>query len=124
MKQRLIELLKSTPKIDFPFGSRAQGRQYQTLSNIADHLLANSVFAPPCKVGDDVFAVLYDPSAPEKWHISKEHVTEVGTRGVFISSFSPPEDDLGIFIPWQEFGTEFFLTRKDAEKALAERSGK
>lgn len=42
-KERLIDLLCNIPKIDFPKGSRAQGKSYQTASNIADHLLANGV---------------------------------------------------------------------------------
>ena len=43
MKEKLIDLIKSAPKLEFHSGSRAQGRTYQTAQNLAEHLLANGV---------------------------------------------------------------------------------
>jgi hypothetical protein len=45
-RERLIELIANAPKIDIPFGSRAQGKTYQTIQNIADYLLDNGVIVP------------------------------------------------------------------------------
>lgn len=43
MKDKLIDLIRNAPKIEFPSGSRAQGRTYQTSANLADYLIANGV---------------------------------------------------------------------------------
>ena len=53
MKDRLMELLKSAPLCGYAFDD-----QYSdgTIEKIADHLLANGVIAPPCKVGDTVYS--------------------------------------------------------------------
>ena len=59
-RKRLIELITAAPTIDIPIGSRAQGKTYRTAQTIADHLLANGVIVPPCKVGDTVYM-------PWKW---------------------------------------------------------
>lgn len=42
-RERLIELIRNTPKIPFTVCGRAQGKTYQTAKNIADYLLANGV---------------------------------------------------------------------------------
>ena len=57
MRDRLIKLILNTPVLKFPSGSRAQGKTYQTAQNVADHLLANGVIVPPCKVGDTVYQI-------------------------------------------------------------------
>ena len=80
------------------------------------------IIVPPCKVGDTVFAVLYD-GIVEEWYISEETVTEVGSKGFYLSGYCPPRDDMTTFINYKEFGKEFYLTREEAEEALAERSG-
>jgi hypothetical protein len=43
-RERLIELIKSAPKIPVTCGGRATGKTYHTAQNIADHLLSNNVF--------------------------------------------------------------------------------
>lgn len=43
MKDKLIELIRNAPKFEFPSGSRAQGKTYQTSANLADYLIANGV---------------------------------------------------------------------------------
>lgn len=43
MKAKLVELIANAPKLEASFMSRAQGKTYQTVSNIADYLLANGV---------------------------------------------------------------------------------
>ncbi len=53
-RERLTELILNAPKIEFPFGSRAQGKTYQTAQNIADHLLSNGVIV----LTDDLIFIL------------------------------------------------------------------
>ena len=61
----------------------------------ADHLLANDVIVPPCKVGDTVYWVTSDSK-------------------IYQTSFSLPTS-------WSVFGISLFLTREEAEQALTER---
>ena len=48
MRDRLIELIMSTPKKEIKIGGRANGKTYQTAGNIADYLIANGVIVTPC----------------------------------------------------------------------------
>ena len=82
---------------------------------IADHLLANGVIVPPCKVGDTVYSCIGRPYKVEKITIKRDqdHMTIV-----LDSALS------GRLIVYEnDFGQIVFLTREEAEKALAERRG-
>lgn len=57
MRDRLIELMLNAPQIPCIKGGQATGKRYQTFQNIADHLLANGVIVPPCKVGDEIWVI-------------------------------------------------------------------
>lgn len=80
---------------------------------IAEHLLANGIIVPQCKVGDTVYSfiqgipVIYEGRVYEIIH--NGHVCFYrGTRkGYFTQAFS--EDDIGKTV---------FLTREEAEQAL------
>ena len=133
-RERLTELIMNTPKIPVEINGRAQGRTYQTARNIADHLLANGVIVPPCKVGDTVYSIT---------ECSCENIDGVYTECEF---YGHGTDDRictipnGAKCPYQyrviecyvtefnilmfarEWGKTVFLTREDAEKALEERS--
>ena len=50
------------------------------------------------------------------------HVTDVGVRHIYFSSFDPPEDDVNEAIPVKEIGKTIFYTRAEAESAAAERT--
>ena len=109
-RERLIELLKNVPK-----NTRVFYDQY------ADWLLANGVIVPPCKVGDTAYFLLEDNIPVHKWYISEEKVTEVCSKGFFISGYCPPRDDLGEYSGYELFGKEIFLTKEEAEQALRQR---
>ena len=115
MRDRLIELILNTPVLKFPSGSRAQGKTYQTAQNVADHLLANGVIVPPCKVGD---AVYYIPFG--------NHIVECKVAQIVIEPFEKIEMSFhcygGIAFDMRHIGETVFLTKDEAEKALAERS--
>lgn len=85
---------------------------------VAEYLTANGVIVPPCKVGDVVYALLYDVYPVKRLFVSEEVVTDVSKKGFWLSACYPAEDDHGIFCKWEEIGTEIFLSREEAEKAV------
>ena len=117
MRDRLIELLDECRGIE--------GVGMELIEKKADHLLANGVIVPPCKVGHKVFYFFEtcDEQGKENTRISE---------GVVVS-FSLQEEGLWAYVRYKggltywhivekDFGKTVFLTREDAEAALAERS--
>lgn len=111
-REKLADLILHAPKLNFPVGSRAQGKTYQTALNMADHLLANGVIAPKVKAGQTV------------WFPSEYHE---GAYPVKITHLEIYEEEI---ILYSEGGSEYldtdigkilFLTKEEAEKVLAER---
>ena len=129
MKNRLIELLEDT------LHEWECDVKTETLSQIAEHLIENGVIVPPCKVGDTVYTLrevscedidganteceyygfgtddrictLEKPQkCPYRYRIFKSLVTEYN-----LLSFA------------RQWGKTVFLTKEEAEQALAERSG-
>lgn len=102
---------------------------------LADHLLANGVIVPPCKVGQKVYYhsdhfKIKNPKAlkdeREPW-INEDKVDEIA-----LSCFEDGEliIRLGVYFGCEYASTDFdisdfgkcvFLAREEAEKALAER---
>lgn len=110
MRDRLIELLD----IIIQPGEK-------TLGDIADHLLANGVVVLPCYIGQDV------------WHITEHYDGRIELDKGKISMLQQKADkswkiritvnsSVWDFTP-NEIGKRYFLTKEEAEKALAERSG-
>lgn len=89
-------------------------------TSIADHLIENGVIVPLCNVGDTVYVVCEDD---EGNFISENKVTEVCSKGFFVSSFDPPQDDMGGFELYEEIGKTIFLSKQRAEHKLMELSG-
>ncbi len=83
----------------------------------ADRILEDGWSRPLCKVGDTIYAVLYDTYTKKKWYVSEEGVTEVGINGCWTSAFSPPQDDMGNWWNWRDFGREIFTDKKQAQEA-------
>ena len=106
-RERLIELLKDGGVRDFPY-----------VNALADHLLANGVIVPPCKVGDTVYF-------PMEINGECEPYVDVGTvfsigideRHTMWISVSY-ESGLKYYHTSDGFGKTVFLTREEAEKAL------
>ncbi len=120
MKDRLIKLILNTPVLKFPSGSRAQEKTYQTAQNVADHLIANGVIVPPCKVGQIVYLFypvrkgIYEAVVDEICLTRKSNF--IVTRDLYFNRRQ------SIF--FEQIGKTVFLTKEEAEKALAERSKK
>ena len=118
-RERLVELLEE-----------AEGQvnnDLPTIEEIADYLLANGVIVPPCKVGDTVFIIdnrdMLDID-PSVCSVVEDEIYEMGygktqsgeLKWLFLVIESGEDfyDD--------EVGKTVFLTKEDAERALAERS--
>lgn len=78
-------------------------------SKLADHLLANGVIVPPCKVGDSIFRV----GNGEIWEWLIEHIEIYGDEiGVV-------DDGENYFTP-DKIGKTVFLAKEEAEAKLKE----
>ena len=104
-RDRLIELLN---------GSR---KKYLNLLDfeknlIADHLLANGVIVPPCKVGDKVYRIAKDGKT-----ITEEQISQVNLEFTI-------DNGTGIKDVWwlkdYNIGVTTFLTKEEAEEKLKE----
>lgn len=95
---------------------------------IADHLLANGVIVPPCKVGDIVYAVSFNTET-NTTAIHRGYVDSIDIRntGNYLFICHEGFDDEPYFKlicgKFEDFGKFIFFTKEEAEKALAERSG-
>lgn len=78
------------------------------LGAIADHLLANGVIVPPCKVGDVIYVISPLRGLEEKIVTGIE---QSSTKILYIRCF-------GSAYPNCLIGKTVFLSREDAEKAL------
>lgn len=127
MRDRLIELIKQADKKCrdteqcvncVGFGKGKECSHYL----IADHLLAAGCILPPCKAGDMAY------------HLTRiDTLDELNVAEIFegkVSSFAI-EDKVWIFCRYdnglnfwyteRDIGKTLFLTREEAERALAER---
>ena len=125
MRDRLIEIVKQVP-----YGVSVGAKFTQAFSEkIADHLLANGVIVPPCKVGDTIYLPWEwkDTSGVAILTVERMSITEAGCS-IRTDLWSDDEDywlayNCGVF-RFDDIGKTVFLAREEAEKALAERSEK
>ena len=125
MKDKLIELIINTPPTRLKAVGRMMGKTYTTASGIANHLLANGVTILPCNVGDSVYAVddtrggILDGKITHlefnTYTTPREWITVV----IYYPFLGPVEEKNRIDLV---LGKTIFLSREEAEKALAERS--
>ncbi len=112
MRDRMIALLKDS--------SQYIKEQDSLIERIADHLLANGVIVPPCKVGDSLYAIFNNKVVKGRAK-SLEIVIEENN----ISHIVGLQFFKGITMcKGFSFGTNIFLTREKAEQALKEREGR
>jgi hypothetical protein len=108
-RDRLVELIDKAVKQDeFMYPADVE------TASIADHLLANGIIVPPCKVGD----VLWIPSAyPNKVYskVIKEILIHEkdGEIGKYVYASSA-------YFPFENIGKTVFLTKEEAEEKLKE----
>ena len=129
MRERLIELLKTPHKAEKLRQTGTAIGDYEDdciEAMVADFLLANGVIVPPCKVGQTVFfyTCVCDKEGEEKFDILEGEVI----------SFSLQEEGFWAYCRYkcgltywhlveQDFGKTAFLTKEEAEEALAKKGG-
>ena len=107
MRDRLIELIS---RVQYMGGLEGP---------LADYLLKNGVIVPPCYIGQEI------------WHITKHYDGRNEIRKGKVSMLQQKSDkswkiritvnsSVWDFTP-NEIGTEYFLTKEEAEKALERR---
>lgn len=125
MRDRLVKMLAEgrelCEKIQCEGCRRSCKGLNDCIANVqAEHLLANGVIVPPCKVGDTVYHLT-----------SVDTHAELGVIEIFegkVCSVSKDEKDLWLFCRYDnglnywytemEIGKTVFLTREEAEQAL------
>ena len=124
-RERLVKLLKSdsceSPMLCDPNCKYASlKRCYE--ERTADYLLSNGVIVPPVKAGDTIYEI-HERRKGNKWVkiISERfvHGVEICMGGCMIIRCVST-----ISVSLSDIGKTVFLTREEAEKALAERNGK
>lgn len=114
MRDRLKELIKGS--------SQYICDDSALIERLADHLLAHGVIVPPCKVGDTVYFL------PQK------EILEATVINIEVNYYTNPQMWLTIeYCLYHKnhyktridlmLGKAVFLTKEEAERALAERSG-
>lgn len=134
-RERLIELLYNIPPMNINNGGRQIGKRLMTMQHIADHLLANGVIVPPCKVGDKVYEHQITMWMDECDKCEHFRVGGFGdphecarTKSPFkhpdcteIQEVVATQKNILLWLAYGDFGKTVFLTKAEAEKALAER---
>lgn len=122
MRDRLIEIFQKTNYQNRPDGLTAnfatQFSEY-ALREIVDALLANGVIVPPVKVGQTVYVMESENTGYFECEIVSMQYDGVQWLGCMNCLWVHHH---GGFWKWQEcdIGKTVFLTREQAEKALAE----
>lgn len=119
MRDRLIELIAEGRELCEQIQCEECTRSCKGLNDCiakvqADHLLKNGVIAPPCKVGDTVYAIAC-------WH------GRYVIRDVEVCNYTIIENDwkivdlYGDYWSANNFGKTVFFTREEAERASKEK---
>lgn len=126
MKDRLRDLIINTPRINNCVG-RKQGRTIKTADHIANHLLANGVIVPPCKVGDTVFMPWEYKGVSGVAILTVTHVIIDHIHSYIRTDLQSDSEEYiqkynyGRF-DFKQFGKDIFTSQKEAEQALENRS--
>ena len=121
MRDRLIELVCQSTNDEC--GKHCNLTDYcSECEKVSDHLLANGVIVPPCKVGDTVYVVSrYYAGDWEAYKCEIDSIT-IYEKNTFISCVANDvrfgKINFGLNI--SEIGKTVFLTKEEAEKKLKE----
>lgn len=126
MRDRLIGIFRNTNYQNRPNGLTAnlatQFNEY-ALREIVDALLASGVIVPPCKVGDDVWFIAKKQDETE-FTVIDGNVSCIDIRNGWyhvVIAWTDYQDTYRYVAVFDDFGKTVFLTKEQAEKALAER---
>lgn len=79
-RDKLIELIISTPQLECTHNGRANGKTFQTAQNMADHLVANNVIVLPCAIGSTVWIVSKSCAEPYPAKFKLDDLSQIGRR--------------------------------------------
>ena len=118
MRDRLIALLRQCSCVymscDGDCGECKNIEMFdEDIEQIADHLLANSVIVPPCKVGD---AVWFIRKNTRKIIEAKVNEIVIKRGGIYLQLSCNSVYETSC----KSIGKSVFLTKEEAEKALVE----
>ena len=135
-RERLIELIETGSRLAYDksleevrrivkenhhFNS-ATDRTVSISEIVADYLLENGVIVPPVKIGQSIWtAENFTDNVPREGYIT---VIEYDCNSSYDFWTSFGKIPLSAEFSFEEIGKTVFLTREEAEKALAERSEK
>ena len=105
-RDRLIEILQDT------LHEWECDVSIKTLTEITEHLIANDVIVPPCKVGQTVYYIAFG-----KVYKGKCHAITIHKDSLQIHLYDYDGDNASIS------AKDVFLTREEAEKALERSKG-
>ena len=114
-REKLIELIRKSGCVQTWDYHTDDFADPNPILALADHLLANGVIVPPCKVGD----IVYLPCLTDWGDIENYTITEfvLDNDGLL---FVVDDEDRETH-PIEEIGTEVFLTKEEAEAELEKR---
>lgn len=110
MRDRLIELINEFKELDFCVPPD------WWIEHFADHLLANGMIVPPCKVGDTVYYVYKGNTIVNA--LVADWKKEAFGDWLFRAYFSVNGSSITLLFGDNNIGKTVFLTREEAEKAL------
>ena len=108
VREKLIKLLDDGC---YKACSDASGKKVNEV--LADYLLANGVTILPCKIGDTLYSIWQDDDG--EYQISEDEIFDVSAKMIWVN---------GGGFDINSLGKSDFLTREEAEKAIAERCSK
>lgn len=121
MRDRLIGIVKSSLMMHI-------GKSCNFAENIVDDLLNENVIVLPCKVGDTVYYV-HETYWDEDY---ENYITTEKYKQSILQVVDRPNHETNLMLEIKEFDYtliddylkgDIFLTREEAEQALAERKG-
>lgn len=119
MRDRLIELVCEAKDL-YPTIPLVNGCKPSFEVFVADHLLANGVIVPPCKVGDTLFYIPFGKIIEE----CVVHAVQYEENTIIVKCpLRRKEHEALLYKHWvyfntDDFGKTVFLTREEAEAAL------
>ena len=130
MRERLIELLREPIPVIKGYATVGETRMsIVDAEKIADHLFANGVIVPPCKVGDTVYSFCDVFGAILPYVVQNFSIGFMGKdrQNYWVWEATSHATETAELLDEIDFdldniGKTVFLTREEAEKALAERS--
>lgn len=119
MRDRLVELLRGFYK-EYAGGHYVFYLTDDEADEVADHLLANGVIVPPCKVGQTVWLIKSLNWQHTEWGIKEGKVSMIQQKADKSWKFRITENHSVLDYTVDAIGKTVFLTREEAEAKLKE----